>query len=497
VLPSAVVPGRDGDAAAILPRLGQFAPSLALRRPSLEISSPLVATLALATMLACCSLLVLVSTAEPTWLIPASSYGFPGWVAGPLHGLAAALLNAVVNRGGRNYQAMSDGFSVLLIVMTIAYALALAAARTLSMRTIGIAVVVLYLVLFLGPPMQLNDVFNYLGYARLGALHHLNPYTHVIAAEQHDPVYQWTSWHNLASPYGELFTLLTYPLALVSLPLAYWILKSVTVALALAFVWLVYKCACQLGRDPRLAVLIVAVNPIMLLYEVGGFHNDPFMLVPAMAAISLLLARRYRLAGAVLMLAVAIKFTMVLLLPFLLLAAPAGRKRVQMLIGFVLAAIPLAVVSVAAFGLTLPNFAQQSRVVTPFSILNLLGWLIGLGGAAPGLIRFADVVLVAVIAFAIARVVRRRLDWLSAAGWCTVALIVSLAWVMPWYVVWLLPLAAISASARLRTTALALTIFLVLTFMPLTGTAFTNAGINPMASHVGRAAASLSQRLAS
>jgi hypothetical protein len=194
---------------------------------------------------------------------------------------------------------------------------------------------------------------------------------------------------------------------------------------------------------------------------------------------------------------VAIKFTMVLLLPFLLLAAPAGRKRVQMLIGFVLASIPLAIVSVAVFGLTLPNFAQQSRVVTPFSILNLLGWLIGLGGAAPGLMRVAEVVLVAVIAFAIARVVRKRLDWLSAAGWCTVALIVSLAWVMPWYVVWLLPLAAISASARLRTTALALTVFLVLTFMPLTGTALTSAGINPMASHVGRAAASLSRRLAS
>ena len=45
------------------------------------------------------------------------------------------------------------------------------------------------------------------------------------------------------------------------------------------------------------------------------------MLVPSTAAISLLLARRDRAAGAVLMIAVAIKFTAIVLLPFLLLGA--------------------------------------------------------------------------------------------------------------------------------------------------------------------------------
>jgi hypothetical protein len=61
-------------------------------------------------------------------------------------------------------------------------------------------------------------VFNYLGYARLGALHGLNPYTHILGSEPRDPVYVWISWHHLSSPYGELFTLLTYPLGLMSLP---------------------------------------------------------------------------------------------------------------------------------------------------------------------------------------------------------------------------------------------------------------------------------------
>ena len=58
------------------------------------------------------------------------------------------------------------------------------------------------MILLLSPPLQLTDLFNYLGYARLGGLHHLNPYTHVIGQEMHDPVFHFTTWHNLNSPYG-------------------------------------------------------------------------------------------------------------------------------------------------------------------------------------------------------------------------------------------------------------------------------------------------------
>ena len=70
---------------------------------------------------------------------------------------------------------------------------------------------VLHVILLMSPPLQLTDVFNYLGYARLGGLHHLNPYTHVIRQEFFDPIYRFSTWHNLRSPYGPLFTALTLP----------------------------------------------------------------------------------------------------------------------------------------------------------------------------------------------------------------------------------------------------------------------------------------------
>ena len=55
----------------------------------------------------------------------------------------------------------------------------------------------------------------------------------------------------------------------------------------------------------------------------------------------------------------------------------------------------------------------------------------------------------------------RGADWITAAGWATLALLLTLTFLMPWYVVWLLPLAALGESAALRRSTLALTAFLV------------------------------------
>src|SRR6202012_5384499 len=118
----------------------------------------------------------------------------------------------------------------------------------------------------------------------------MNPYTHVIGQETHDPVYHFATWLNLHSPYGELFTALSYPLAWLPLPVAYWIVKVVTVGMGLGFIALVCHCARKLGRDGRFAAVLVGLNPIYLVYAVGGFHNDFFMLVPLTASIAFLLA---------------------------------------------------------------------------------------------------------------------------------------------------------------------------------------------------------------
>jgi len=476
-----------GETTILLPRVAWRGALLRVPRPTFRVSRPAFGLAALGVLVAGCVAVVVFATAGPSALVPSSSYAFPGWLAGPLHGLLGHLIPSP--------KALSYGFSALVVAMTLAYGLALASVRLLSMRTIVIAVVAVHVVLLLSPPLQLTDLFNYLGYARLGALHELNPYTHVIGAAQHDPIYGLTSWHNMPSPYGPAFTLLTYPLGLLPLPAAYWVLKTATVLASLGFLALVWRCARQLGHDPRFAVLFVAANPIFVIYELGGFHNDVFMLLPAMGAISLLLDGRDRRSGASLMLAVAVKFTMVLLLPFLVLAARPPRRRARWLTGAALATVPLAGATIAGFGFALPNLSDQSTILTPFSVPNLAGLLLGVGGGAPAVLRVANVALVVAVATLVALVARRRSEWLSGAGWATLALVASLAWLMPWYVVWVLPLAALGSSLRLRRAALAATVFLVLTFMPVTGTVLGALHLNPMGSSVGRAATARTHRL--
>jgi hypothetical protein len=488
---SAALPSRQaaglgtgaGDAAVVLPGVGLPGARARERRPQLALTRPVYGLVALAVLIGGCLAVVVFAATEPSVLVPRSRFNFAGWLAGPFHGL--------VKDTGLTPENLSYGFSAVVLAMTVAYGVALASVRLLSMRVIVIAVIVLHAVLLLSPPLQLTDLFNYLGYARLGALHHLNPYTHVIANERHDPVWAATTWHNLHSPYGPAFTLLTYPLGLLPLPAAYWVLKTATVLASLGFIALVARCARQLGHDPRFAVLFVALNPIFLIYELGGFHNDIFMLVPAMAAISLLLDGRDRRSGAALALAIAVKFTAVLLLPFLLLAARPARRRVRLVTGLAAAAVPLIAGSIAAFGLTIPNLSDQTSLLTNFSIPNLVGVVLGQGGGTPTLVRLATVALVAVVAV----LIWRRGEWLTSAGWSTLALVCSLAWLVPWYIVWVLPLAALGTSPRLRRATLGFSVFLVLSFIPATSLIMTQLKLSTMSGAASQASLTRQQKL--
>ena len=469
-----------GDASVTLPRVA-LAGERADARPRVSLG-PVAGRIAVGTLIAATFAIVAAASSGPSILVPRSVQIFPNWEAGPLHAVMPRLIT--------DPDTVGLIFSCLLVVMVVAYGAALAAVRTLSLRMIALTVLALHLILVLSPPMQLTDLFNYLGYARLGALHHLNPYTHVIRQELFDPVYGFSSWHNLRSPYGPLFIALTYPLALVSLPVAYWAVKLATVALSLAFVALIWQIARQLGRDPRLPVAFVALNPVFLIYAVEGFHNDFFMLVPMLGAISLALAHRDRAAGGVLMLAVAVKFTAILLLPFLLVAAATRARRLRVLIGAAVVAVPLIALDLALFGFSLPNLSQQSTLLTGFSFTNLFGLILGVGGT-PVLLKIAAVGVVLVVAHQF----YRNSDWIGGAGWSTLALIASLSWLMPWYVVWLLPLAALATSVRLRRVALALTVYAVLVFVPVVSTYMNDHGINLLNTPAGRASTSLQYKL--
>ena len=153
---------------------------------------------------------------RPTPYVPGRSGGWPGWLAGPLQDLGVGL-------GSGRYQA-------LMLIMSASYLLVLLAARTLPLRALIAAIVAAHLALLLGPPLISQDVFGYLGFARLGALHGLDPYTHVAAEAASDPVFPFIGWPFKHSPYGPLFTLASYLAAPLGLAGGVWAFKALAVA---------------------------------------------------------------------------------------------------------------------------------------------------------------------------------------------------------------------------------------------------------------------------
>ena len=133
----------------------------------------ITAHLALAALFAGCAAIVIFASSGPTGLVWHSEIAFPGWVAGPLHGLVPRLPHHVAT--------LSFGFLCVMVAMLIAYGVALLQAKALCMRSIWVFVVAAAAVLLLGPPLQASDVFNYLGYDRLWALSRVQP---VHAREQ-------------------------------------------------------------------------------------------------------------------------------------------------------------------------------------------------------------------------------------------------------------------------------------------------------------------------
>src|ERR1700733_2193113 len=421
------------------------------------------------------------AAATPTEYVPGRTGGWPTWLAGPLHGVGTNL------RGGT--------FQTLMLIMCASYALVLVGARWLPMRALVGTIVAANVVLLLGPPLISQDVFGYLAFARLGALHGLDPYTHVPAEAPTDPVFRFIGWPFQNSPYGPLFTLLSYAVTPLGLAGGLWAFKSLAIASSLGALALIARAAERLGRSVRWAVAFAGLNPVMLVLAEGGAHNDTLLFLALAAAISLTAASagstpRLRAGASALVAGVGIKLTAGLALPFLILSPPNARERVRVALGAGAAVLALAVVAVIGFGLHALGFlgaiGEQQQLVATHSIPAETARLVGLSGT-PGWWR--ELFIAGFLVVLILQLCRtaRGADWRVAAGWSTLALLASTAWVLPWYAILALTLAAVSGNRRLCAATLLACAYAVLIHLTL-----ADALLNP---HIHNALAHMNLRL--
>ncbi len=397
--------------------------------------------------------LVLVPLAAPgPRLVPGADAGAPGWLTGPY---------------GGGFGLAPHAYEALLYVAVALWIAVVALAGGLGRRTLAAVSGVLILIFALSPPLLSLDLFSYVSYARLGAEHGLNPYEHAPAAIGADEAaMRVRDFRDAVSVYGPLFTLLSYPPALLGVAAALWTLKALAALSLAAIAAICARLARLRGLDPGRAAAFVALNPLMLVHLAGGGHNDALMMLAAIAAIAAALTARPALAGAGLVAAVAVKAAAVLYAPFALAGAAAGERR-RLLAGLLAAALITAVAGFAIFG---PDVLEAAGVaggnqgtISRWSVPATLSRLSGIDVDA---VRAVLALGYAVALAALLAASARGGDWVRAAGWAALGLLVASAYMAPWYLIWLLPLAAISRDRALLAAAAAMTAFQVVNGVP-------------------------------
>lgn len=252
------------------------------------------------------------------------------------------------------------GIRAALIAMWVGYGVAMASmsrTRRIPVRGLLLTFGALSAVLAVAFPATLShDLYAYLAYGRMAALHGWNPYMHTLSelAKLGDPA---AAHYDVAAPtvYGPAWTLLSTWIAagFSAMPqvfslVAFKVVEGAALVLAafsarsIARVW-----------DPvhaDLAFAAVIMNPLLLLEGPGNGHNDVLMVALMLAGIALV-ARKSWLGWPVLGLSVGIKFMTLAVVPWLVYRQVRGMRgrvalgRAAAMFALVLAPVALAFVA--------------------------------------------------------------------------------------------------------------------------------------------------------
>ena len=350
--------------------------------------------------------------------------------------------------------------STLLAVVGFLLILRASSAGTISLRAVVVMAVVFHLAILLLPLLFSRDVYSYSFYGRIAGVYHQDPYVHTPVEFAADPLWPLVGpkWVDTPAVYGPLFTTLSGGIArLASGPpdqvLAYRVLACLASLGTMALIILTVVRV----RPSRttFAVTAFGLNPVVLFLAVGSGHNDLLVACSVIAAAALLTNDRELPAIAVLSLGALVKatavFPLVLVIVWCVARRPKGARLrasgthagLALAIGLVFAAPylqlhdpTLGMLELAGHEGWLAPSVFVRKVVDFFSF-GTMGWL--------ARVAFAVVLVVCVVELARTVAARARagdaIEELGAAiGWSLVLLLLLGPVLLPWYVVWALPL---------------------------------------------------------
>ena len=355
--------------------------------------------------------------------------------------------------------------------------------KILRIETIYFSLAAWLLPLLAAPPLFSRDVYSYFMQGKM-QLAGNNPYESGVSVVPGwfqsgvDPL-----WGDAPTPYGPVFLLIEKAIAAVSqdasLGASY--LFRITSILGVALICLsIPYLARAHGVNPVSAAWIGVMNPLVLMHFVAGSHNDALMV--GLVCIAMVISLRGYFVGAVIVatLALGIKPVAIVLLPFLaLIAAGSGAsllKRARY--GAVAGLIALSTLFITSALAETGPFGWIGSLSTPGTVKSWLSPTTAIGmltGGALRLLGFGNVVDTSVgvtrligsvlLAIVLVMLIIRPAGRSATRGVALsfVALVALGPVVQPWYLLWSIPLLAVTGLShrQLRIMVLAIAAFTV------------------------------------
>ncbi len=322
--------------------------------------------------------------------------------------------------------------------------------------TIGVALLVAVCI----APRRSYDLWAYASYGSIVARHDASPYSHRPAEYPGDPLVQRMSpgWRNTRSVYGPAFTALSAGIVSVTggrpLPtrLAFQGMSALSVIGMLAMLW---------RRVRSLPVLaLVGLHPLVIVYLVNGGHNDALVALLLFGAAGAI-ARRPIIGALLIGIAASVKLTALLSVLGLVwwvwrhhgrhpAIAAAGVAVGVPVTAYVMGGGPRALAPLLA------GSGRTSRAAV-WGVVHFLG--------DPGIIanHLGITAAIATLALALPLVIAAaREDSPHAAIAAPVlAYLLVGAFVLPWYLIWVLPFAALASKEQWARVLLTMSVLVI------------------------------------
>ncbi len=312
-------------------------------------------------------------------------------------------------------------------------------------------------------PANSTDILAYIGLGRIAAIYRANPYIHTYS-EFNDFYSGFVQW-DITMPYGPAtlpFFILAGIVSQTSVLASVFLLKFIWLMTHYLNCRILYSILVARKTDAAYGLFLFGLNPLIMLELVANGHNDGLLIFFGLLSFFALQRRWYSGAVLLALLSALVKLPGVFFLAVILVYLVRRREWCKLVQGIIISAAFLLILKVTFFPswesiMSIANAASYAKNSIHEFLIGTVEWL----GNRPGISadyemiysinrRVFTALFLGLCLWRLSRI--RDLDsMIRELAYIFLGLLIGYAtWFFPWYVSWLIPLAALTVSVRLR-----------------------------------------------